>query len=198
MYHAYAYTGMFICSIAKLCLTLQLHGLLPGRLLCPCDFPSRNAEVGCNFLFQGICPTQRLKSCLLHLLHWQASSFTTEPAHRQAGYDVFILNTKIHSMLKKMGQIWPRISQYLKSVLSWHIIGKWIKMRIREDMEDFRSWTCRGPYVKCSYRLMVKTSSPTYLIALNNNSRDSLGQESLLLFFSPQIFYIYIACRRQE
>ena len=80
MYHAYAYTGMFICSIAKLCLTLQLHGLLPGRLLCPCDFPSRNAEVGCNFLFQGICPTQRLKSCLLHLLHWQASSLPLAPS----------------------------------------------------------------------------------------------------------------------
>ena len=78
--------------------------------------------MGCNLLLQGIFPTQRSKSCLLHLPHWQASSFGTEPASRYAGYDVFILNTKMHLMLKKMGQIGPRISQYLKSFLSWHII----------------------------------------------------------------------------
>ena len=34
--------------------SLQLHGLHPIRLLCPWDFPGKNTEVGCHFLFQGI------------------------------------------------------------------------------------------------------------------------------------------------
>ena len=30
----------------------------PTRLLCPCDFPGKNTEVGCHFLLQGIFPPQ--------------------------------------------------------------------------------------------------------------------------------------------
>ena len=56
--------------------SLRLHGPKPSRLLCPWDFPSKNTEVGCHFLLQGIFLTQRLN---LHLLHWQAGTFTTEP-----------------------------------------------------------------------------------------------------------------------
>ena len=29
-----------------------------GRLLCPCDFPSKTARADCHFLLQGIFPTQ--------------------------------------------------------------------------------------------------------------------------------------------
>ena len=35
------------------------HGLHPTRLLCPCDFPSKNIEVGCHFLLKGIFSVQR-------------------------------------------------------------------------------------------------------------------------------------------
>ena len=38
-------------------------------LLCPWNFPGKNTEVGCHFLFQGIFLTQGLNPCLLHLLH---------------------------------------------------------------------------------------------------------------------------------
>jgi len=38
-------------------------------LLCPWNFPGKNTEVGCHFLFQGIFLTQGLNLCLLHLLH---------------------------------------------------------------------------------------------------------------------------------
>ena len=38
--------------------SLQPHGLLPSRLLCPWDFPGKNTAVGCHFLLQGIFPTQ--------------------------------------------------------------------------------------------------------------------------------------------
>ena len=49
----------------------ELTGLQPTRLLCPWDFPGRNAEVGSHFLLQGIFPTKWLNSHLLILLHYR-------------------------------------------------------------------------------------------------------------------------------
>ena len=37
-------------------------------------FPSKNTEIGCHLLLQGIFPTQGLNPCLLCLLHWQVDS----------------------------------------------------------------------------------------------------------------------------
>ena len=45
---------------------LQVRGLQPARLLCPWDFPGKNTGVGCHFLLQGIFPTQRSNTGLLH------------------------------------------------------------------------------------------------------------------------------------
>ena len=56
--------------IAKPCLTLETpHGLWPPRRLCPWDLQSRILEMDCDFLLQGIFPTQRWKSGLLHCRH---------------------------------------------------------------------------------------------------------------------------------
>ena len=55
---------------------LQPHGLYPARLLYPQDSPAKNTGVTCHVLLQGIFLTQGLNLCLLHLLHWQAGSFT--------------------------------------------------------------------------------------------------------------------------
>ena len=61
---------------------LATFGLQPARLLCPWDFPGKDARVGkdagvgCHFLLQGIFPIQGSN---LSLLHWQADLFTTEP-----------------------------------------------------------------------------------------------------------------------
>ena len=55
-----------LCLVAQLCLILQPHGLQPARLLCPWDFPGKNAGVGCHALLQGIFPTQGSKPGLLH------------------------------------------------------------------------------------------------------------------------------------
>ena len=39
------------CLVTKSCLTLLWpHGLEPSRLLCPWDFPSKHAGMGCHFL----------------------------------------------------------------------------------------------------------------------------------------------------
>ena len=54
---------------------LQRPGLYPTRLLCPWNFPGKNAGVECHFLLQGIFPTQGSNLSLLHLLRWQTDSF---------------------------------------------------------------------------------------------------------------------------
>ena len=45
------------------------------------DFPSKNTGMGCHFLLQELFPTQGSN---LHLLHWQADSFTVELPGSQA------------------------------------------------------------------------------------------------------------------
>ena len=65
------YTFLNSCSVAKLCLILQPHGLQHATLLCPWDFPGKNTGVGCHFLLQGIFLTQ---GSHLHLLPWQGDS----------------------------------------------------------------------------------------------------------------------------
>ena len=51
--------------------SLQPHGLLSARLLCPWDFPGKNTGVGCRVLLQGIFLTQRWNLLLSCLLNWQ-------------------------------------------------------------------------------------------------------------------------------
>ena len=41
------------CLVTKSCPTLQSHGLLPARLLCPWDFWGENIGVGYHFLLQA-------------------------------------------------------------------------------------------------------------------------------------------------
>ena len=55
--------------------SLQPHGLLPARFLCPQDFPGKNTGVRCHFLLQRIFLIQGSNPCLLH---WQVDSLTTE------------------------------------------------------------------------------------------------------------------------
>ena len=50
------------------------HALQPTRLLCPWDFPGKNIGVSCHLPHQGIFLSKGLNPCLLHVLHWLASS----------------------------------------------------------------------------------------------------------------------------
>ena len=64
-------------KVGQSCLTLQSHGLLPARLLCPWNSPGKNTGVDRHALLQGIFPTQRSNSIqspryrqvLYHLSH---------------------------------------------------------------------------------------------------------------------------------
>ena len=74
-------------KLLQSCPTLQPCGLQLARLLCPWDSPGRTTGVGCNFLLQGIFPTQGSNLSLLHLLHWQAGSLPLAPPYdRRLGY----------------------------------------------------------------------------------------------------------------
>ena len=43
--------GVSVCSVVS-------DFVVPGRLLCPWNFPGKNTGVGCYFLLQGIFPIQ--------------------------------------------------------------------------------------------------------------------------------------------
>ena len=59
-----------MCSVASAVSdSLQPHRWQPTRLLCPCDSPGKNTEVGCYFLLQRIFPIQGRSNP--HLLHWR-------------------------------------------------------------------------------------------------------------------------------
>ena len=58
------------CSVVSN--SLQPHGLLPTRLLCPWGFSRQ--EYWNGLFLQGIFLTQGSNPCLLHFLHWQADS----------------------------------------------------------------------------------------------------------------------------
>ena len=77
---------MLSCSVTSD--TLWPHGLEPGRLLCPWDSPGKSTRVGCHFLLQGIFPTQESNLWVLHLLHWQADSFPTEPPGKPLQWNI--------------------------------------------------------------------------------------------------------------
>ena len=67
------------------------HGLLPIRLLCQWNFPSKNTGASCNFLLQGIFPTQGSSPRLLHLTYWQTDFYycaTWEAAMKSVGLNL--------------------------------------------------------------------------------------------------------------
>ena len=48
--------------------SLEPHGLQHTRLLCSCNFPGKNTEVGCHFLLQNIFLTQGLNQIAINIL----------------------------------------------------------------------------------------------------------------------------------
>ena len=73
--------GARLCAKSlQLCLTLcdPMDCSPPGSCVHG-DSPSKNIEVGCQALLQGIFPTQGSNPRLLCLLHWQAHSLPLVP-----------------------------------------------------------------------------------------------------------------------
>ena len=64
-----------VCLVAQSCLTLcDAMDCQHIRLLCPWDYPDKNAGASCHFFFQGIFPTQGRNPSLLQFLRWQVDS----------------------------------------------------------------------------------------------------------------------------
>ena len=86
------------------------------RLLCPWNSPSKNTGVGCQFLLQGIFPTQELNPHLLCLLHWQVGSLPLVPPEKfpwkelVVSYWSSVLVEVLH--LGVIGFIWTRSMMY--------------------------------------------------------------------------------------
>ena len=59
-------TDKWIKKMWKIYIYMQPHGLWLARLLCPWDFPGKNADVGCHSLFQRIFPIQGSNPHLQH------------------------------------------------------------------------------------------------------------------------------------
>ena len=86
---------MCVLSHSVVCDSLRPHGLQPTSLLCPWNFPGKNAGMGCHFLLQGIVPIQGLN---LGLLHWQADFFPLAPPEKpQYVYMCNIFKNKIYA-----------------------------------------------------------------------------------------------------
>ena len=61
------------------CVPLQPHRLQPTRLLCPCNFPSKNAGGCCHFLLQGNLPEPKIEPMSLVSPALVGRFFTTGP-----------------------------------------------------------------------------------------------------------------------
>ena len=57
---------VYVLSRLVVSTSLRPHGLQPTRLLCPWNFPGKNAGVGCHALIQGIVLTQELNLVQVH------------------------------------------------------------------------------------------------------------------------------------
>ena len=82
---------------------MRPHGLQPTRLLCPWDFPGKNAGAGCHFLLQGIFPTQGLNLHFLQLLHWQADTLSLSHQGSRIANIIFTESKDCQPLPKKGG-----------------------------------------------------------------------------------------------
>ena len=73
------------------------------RLLCPWDSPDKITGVGLHALPREIFLNQRSNPCLLHLLHWQASSLPLAPSGKPLGHHK---KKKKKIYTKQMERVW--------------------------------------------------------------------------------------------
>ena len=78
---------------------MYAHSLSLDRLFrnpMDCSPPGKNTKVGCHFLLQGIFPTQRSNS---RLLHWQADSLPL--SHLGSPFACYLMSNKQQSSIQK-------------------------------------------------------------------------------------------------
>ena len=84
--------------------SLWPHWLQPSSLLCPWNFPGKNAGVGCHFLLQGIFLTQGSNPYLLRFLCQQVDSLPL--SHLRSPLQYNGMEVKKHHAFRE-GQVVP-------------------------------------------------------------------------------------------
>ena len=92
------------------------------------NFPGKNMGVGCHFLLQGIFPTQRSNSCLLHLLHGQVNPLLVSQSVQSLScvqlcdaMDCSMPGFPVHHQLLELAQTRP-LSQWCHPTISSSVV----------------------------------------------------------------------------
>ena len=117
--------------------TLRPHELQPPRLLSPWDFPGKDTEVGCHFLFQGIFSTlgsNQGVSCT------EGRFFTN--------WAILLLTTTITTNCGNFLKIWE--CQFILPA-SWETCKRVKKQQLELDMKQPTGSKLGKEYLKATY-----------------------------------------------
>ena len=137
--------------------SLRPPGLQPARLLCPWDSPGKSTVVGCDFLLQGIFPTQGSNPYLLHF-----SRFFTVWATREAPYGI---TNKSVTKLPKV-QCEPRSPGDLAKVQILFWSEAWDSAFISSSQGAQSDWPTNHTLNGKELRYISHASFNTYVILL--------------------------------
>ena len=108
-------THVYVTSVVSN--SLQPHGPLLARFLCPWDPPGRSTGVACHAVLQGIFLTQGSNPCFLCLLHWQAGSLPLAP-HNVFQINFYCCNLPVISSWETLGWMKHRLESRLQGEIS--------------------------------------------------------------------------------
>ena len=106
--------------------------------------PSKNTEVDCHFLLQGIFPTQGLNSTLLCLLNWQTGSLplchlSSVPIIIEMPFQVHILYLGLTWLQETWVQSLGREDSLEKEMVTCSSILAW-ECHGQRSLEDYSPW----------------------------------------------------------
>jgi len=163
--------------------SLWLHGLQPARFLCPWDSPGKNTGVSCQFLLQGIFPTQGLNPHLLRLLHWQAESTTEPPGKPNHNIDPWNTN-----QMKLNKEEWGKHKMALERIQKHRITEqgsekRWWRNQLRiasldPELEGDQPWDFFGRNdAKAETPVLWPPHAKSWLIGKDSDAGRDWGQE---------------------
>ena len=140
------------------------------QLLCPWDFPDKDTEVVCHFLFQGIFPTQRINPRLLHHLRWQTDSL---PLSHQEALKRIIYN-KVYVLKKKKKQVPPSsLSKNYFSARSQKQVWNFLQIGWSTNTHTTTTHPKKTPQLRSKTRVSSSASFQVQEDSFGTNKSDS-------------------------
>ena len=135
---------VYVCVCVRACVfncsdvsrSLWLYGLQPTTLLCQWDFPGVNTEVGCQFLLQGIFPTQGTEPVYPESPALQADSL---PVSHQGRPTAFIGYSSVLCFYDALGVLF--------CLFSWWLV---VSTLTNEKVKVTQSWPTLWDPIDCS------------------------------------------------